>query len=187
MPIPRLRIADTALLVVDVQERLIPTIVDADRIIHNCSILIRMAREMGIPAILTEQYVKGLGRTVDSLSEALADPSARIEKTRFSAAIEMVTGMLQAKRRGTVLVCGLEAHVCVLQTVLDLHAGGRQCFVCTDAVSSGQREQIAFAYERMQRAGAVLTGVVSAMYELLEDSNHRAFRPCLELAKSVRW
>jgi nicotinamidase-related amidase len=187
MPIPRLRIDDTALLVIDVQERLIPTIVDADRIVQNCAILLRMAHELGIPATVTEQYVKGLGRTVDSVAEALADQAARIEKTRFSAAIELVIDSLQSQRRGTVLICGLEAHVCVLQTVLDLHAGGRQCFVCIDAVSAGQREQIPYAYERMKDAGAVMTGIVSAMYELLEDSTHPSFRSCLELAKSVRW
>lgn len=187
MPIPRLRLDDTALLVIDVQERLIPTIVDADRVIENCALLLRMAHELGIPAIVTEQYVKGLGRTVEGVSSALADQAARIEKTRFSAAVDLVIETLQAQRRGTVLICGLEAHVCVLQTVLELHAGGRQCFVVTDAVSAAQREQMPFAFERMQKAGAVMTGVVSAMYELLEDSTHPSFRACLELAKAVRW
>jgi nicotinamidase-related amidase len=74
----------------------------------------------------------------------------------------------------------------VLQTVLDLHAGGWQCFVCADATSASQRDQIPFAIQRMQRAGAVMTGVLSAMYELLGDSTHPAFPACLDLAKSVK-
>jgi nicotinamidase-related amidase len=85
-----------------------------------------------------------------------------------------------------VLVCGVEAHVCVLQTVLDLQAGGRQAFVCTDAVSASQRDQIQPALARMGAAGAVMTGVLSAMYELLGDCANENFRACLELAKSIQ-
>ncbi|MCA9285813.1 MAG: isochorismatase family protein [Phycisphaerales bacterium] len=187
MPIPRLRIDDTVLLVIDVQERLMPTIVDRDRVCLNCELLIRMSNELRIPTLVTEQYVKGLGRTVDSVAAAMTDPAARIEKTRFSAAIDMVVDLLHRWRRSTVLLCGVETHVCVLQTALDLQSLGRQCFVCTDAISSGQRDQIGPALQRMQSAGVVLTGVVSAMYELLQDATHPSFRSCLELAKAVRW
>jgi nicotinamidase-related amidase len=186
MPIPRLRIDDTVVLVVDVQERLMPTIVDRDRLTANCAILLRMAAELGLPYLVTEQYPHGLGRTVDNVAAAMADQSRRIEKTRFSACVELVDEQIAAWGRGTVLVCGIEAHVCVLQTVLDLHAGGRQCFVCSDAVSASQREQIGPAYRRMERAGAIVTGVMSAMYELLGDATHPGFRGCLELAKAVR-
>lgn len=186
MPIPRLRIEDAVLLVVDVQERLMPTIVDADRLTANCAILLRMAAEMGIPYLVTEQYPAGLGRTVEPVSKAMIDQSRRIEKTRFSACIDIVDRQLAMWRRGTVLIAGIEAHVCVLQTVLDMHVSGRQCFVCSDAVSASQREQIGPAYRRMERAGAVITGVMAAMYELLGDAAHPAFRGCLELAKAVR-
>ena len=186
MPIPRLAIGDTALLVIDVQERLMPTIVDADMVSNNCAILLRMAGEMGIPYLVTEQYPRGLGRTVDLVAEAMPDQSRRIEKTRFSACIDLVEQQLADWNCSTILVCGIEAHVCVLQTVLDLHSTGRQAFVCTDAVSASQREQISPAMKRMERAGAVLSGVLSAMYELLGDASHPAFGACLELAKAVR-
>ncbi len=187
MPIPRLELEDTALIIIDVQEKLIPSIVDADRVVRNCAILLQMARELGIPAVVTEQNVGGLGRTVQEIADALPDPSSRVEKTTFSAMVDLVAEMLQEHRRGTVIVAGLEGHVCVLQTVLDLQAAGRQVFVCTDATSSGQREQIGYAYERMRAAGAVLTGVVSAMYELIGDCSHPSFKACLGLAKSVAW
>ena len=100
--------------------------------------------------------------------------------------IDLVIDQFQAWNRGSVLVCGIEAHVCVLQSVLDLQESGRQCFVCTDAVSSSQREQIGPALTRMERAGAVSTGVMSALYELLIDSSHPAFKACLDLAKAIR-
>lgn len=185
MPIPRLHIEDAALLVIDVQEKLIPTIVDADKIMHNCATLVRLAEILELPYLITEQYPTGLGRTVETITAAMEDQSRRIEKTSFSAAVDIVLEQLHAWRRGSVIIAGLEAHVCVLQSVLDLQAGGRQCFVCTDAVSASQRDQIPFAYRRMDRAGAVLTGVLPATYELLRDSTHPAFKPCLELARTV--
>jgi nicotinamidase-related amidase len=186
VPIPRLNQESVALLVIDVQERLMPTIVDHDRITHNCAVLLRMAGQLDIPYLVTEQYPRGLGRTVDSVAQAMIDPSQRIEKTRFSACVDLVLDQLSQWRRGSVLVCGIEAHVCVLQTVLDLQANGQQCFVCTDAISASQREQIAPAMRRMERAGAIATGVLSAMYELMADSTNPCFRTCLELAKDIR-
>lgn len=185
MPIPRLRIDSTALLIVDVQERLLPTIVDRDRVVTNCGVLLHMAEELEIPYLVTEQYPKGLGRTDATLAAAMTDQSRRIEKARFSAVDQMVEEFMRAWNRGTVLVAGLEAHVCVLQTVLDLQATGRQCFVCSDAVSAGQRDQVPHALARMSRSGAIITGVLSAMYELLADANHPSFRRCLELAKQI--
>jgi nicotinamidase-related amidase len=186
MPIPRLTIDDAVLLVIDVQERLIPTIVDRDRLIGNCINIIRMAELLGVPYLITEQYPAGLGRTVQPISAVMTDQSRRVEKTRFSALVDLVNDSLEIWQRRSVLVCGIEAHVCVLQTVLDLQATGRQSFVLTDAVSAAQRDQIPHALQRMARAGAVMTGVISAMYELLGDSTHASFRQCLELAKLVQ-
>lgn len=163
-----------------------PTIIDRDRVINNCAVLLRMAGELGLPYLVTEQYPKGLGRTVPEVAAAMVDQSRRIEKTRFSACVDVVVEQLDAWRRGSVIVAGLEAHVCVLQTVLDLQATGRQCFVCTDAVSASQRDQIPYALRRMEQAGAVLTGVMSAMYELMGDKSHPAFAGCLALAKLVQ-
>jgi nicotinamidase-related amidase len=186
MPIPRLRIEDSLLLVIDLQERLMPTIVDGDRLTHNCATLLRMASALDMPYLVTEQYPRGLGRTIDEVASAMADQSQRVEKTRFSACIELVTDQFSSFQRGTALICGIEAHVCVLQTVLDLQASGRQCFVCSDAISASQRDQIAPAIRRMEAAGAVVTGVLSSMYELMQDATHPGFRTCLELAKSIR-
>lgn len=186
MPIPRLTIDTASLLVIDIQEKLVPSIVDRDRLITNSSILLRMASELGMPYFVTEQYPAGLGRTIEEVASAMTDPSRRVEKSRFSAAIDLITDQFVAWRRSCVIICGIEAHVCVLQTVLDLQESGFHCFLCSDAISASQQGQIAPALRRMERAGAVSTGVLSVMYELIGDAAHPAFRSLLELAKEIR-
>jgi len=116
----------------------------------------------------------------------MSDRSRRVEKTQFSALVDVVEERLQGWARDSVIICGIEAQICVLQTVLDLQAAGRQCFVCIDAVSASQREQVRPAFDRMSRAGAVMTGVISVMYELLGDAKHPGFRSCLDLAKMIQ-
>lgn len=186
MPRPRLAIDDTALIVLDLQEKLVPTIPGAEKLVNNAAIMLRLAAELGIPFLVTEHYPNGLGRTVPAITAAMIDPSARVEKTRFSALVPVVDEMLHSWRRGTLLVCGIEGHVCVLQSVLDLQASGRQCFVVSDAVASSQGDQLNHAVRRMEAAGAVTTGVMSAMYELLGDAQHPSRRACIELAKQIR-
>ena len=186
MTIARLKPEDTALLVIDVQERLLPTMPQPDALAENCGVMLRMAEALGLPAAVTEQYPRGLGPTVDTVLQHVSSSTPRIEKTRFSALTEPVEAWLERTGRSTVLVCGIEAHICVLQTVLDLQASGRQAFVVTDAISAGQPAQITPALFRMRDAGAVMTGILSCMYELMRDKEHPAFGACLKLAKAVR-
>ena len=185
MALPRLRPESTALLVIDVQDRLMPTIAARERVETNCALLARAAGVLGMPVICTEQYVRGLGRTVDTVREALPATTEVIEKTQFSALVDGVRAALRTQRRPTVLVCGVEAHVCVLQTVLDLVAAGWTVFYATDAISAGQVDQVEHAFRRMDRAGALPTGTLGAMYELIGDASHPSFRDILELAKRV--
>ena len=184
MPIPRLQLESTAILVIDVQEKLLPTIIDRGRIVANCSILLKLAQVLDVPAFVTEQYVRGLGRTVELVASSMADPSWRIEKTQFSGLVDVVDERLTQWSRPNVLIAGVEADVCVLQTVLDLQASGRQAFVCVDAVAVG-RGDLHAAFARMRDAGAILTGVLSATYEMMGDSRHPAFKRCLELVKQL--
>lgn len=160
-----------------------PTIEDRQRLVSSCATLLRMATELSVPSMVTEQYVSGLGRSVPEISEAMGNPAARLEKTRFSAAVDLVLEQLQRWKRSTVLVAGVEAHVCVLQSVLDLQAQGFQVFFVTDAISASQRDQIPHAFDRMRAAGALPTGVMGAMYELMGDATHPSFRTCLALVK----
>ncbi len=186
MPIPRLRLDRTALLVIDVQERLLPTIHQGEAVAHHCTVLLDVARELGMPAVITEQYVKGLGHSVPAIAQRAGPSATVVEKTRFSAATPEVLARLERAGAGSVLLCGVEAHVCVMQTTLDLLAGGRQVFLATDAISSGARDQIRPAFQRMLRAGAVPTGVLAATYELLGDAADPRFRSCLQLVKGLR-
>lgn len=162
-----------------------PTIAAAPRVEANCALLAQAAGLLGMPVICTEQYVRGLGHTVPRVREALPATAAVIEKTRFSALVDGVRAALRGSRRPTVLVCGVEAHVCVLQSVLDLVGAGWTVFHATDAISSGQADQVDPAFRRMERAGALPTGTLGAMYELLGDAAHPQFREILALAKQV--
>ncbi|MGA1392187.1 MAG: isochorismatase family protein [Phycisphaerales bacterium] len=186
MPIPRLRIDDATLLVIDLQERLMPTILEAETVVHHASLLVRMARTLGLPILATEQYVKGLGAPVEPLRSDLATVATVFEKTRFSGLVPEVLAALRHSGRGQVLVTGVEAHVCVLQTVLDLAAAGFVPFLAIDAISASRAGSIGPAIRRMERSGAIPTGIVSAMYELLGDASHPCFKACLPIAKEVR-
>mgnify|MGYP003327741945 FL=1 len=141
---------------------------------------------LGIPVICTEQYVKGLGHTVPEVRDALPAGAFVAEKTRFSALVDPVRSHLRSLHRPHVLVCGVEAHVCVLQSVLDLVGAGWTVFHATDAISAGQSDQVAPAFRRMERAGALPTGTLGAMYEWMADAAHPSFRDVLAIAKQVR-
>jgi nicotinamidase-related amidase len=186
MPIPRLTLERTALLVIDVQERLLPTIHDAQRVVTNCAAALELARALGLPALVTEPYVKGLGHSAPAISAAAAGHAGVVEKTRFSALVPEVDAFLSARRADDVLVCGVEAHVCVQQTVLDLLASGRQPYLLTDAISAGRADQIAPAFRRMERAGAVPSGVLGAAYEILGDAAHPQFKAVLGIVKTLQ-
>ncbi|MDZ4755947.1 MAG: isochorismatase family protein [Phycisphaerae bacterium] len=186
MPIPRLRHDSTALLVVDVQERLQASIHLGSDVAFNCGALVQVAEVLDLPTIVTEQYVKGLGHTVESIRTKLPSTVHVIEKTRFSALVPETLAILDRHAIASVLLCGVEAHVCVLQTALDLLATGRQVFLVTDAVSSGQRDQVQHAIARMEGAGAVRSGTLGATYELLGDAANPRFKACLSIVKQVR-
>lgn len=181
MPIPRLKPDDVAVLVIDVQERLMPTIADRDRLAANCAILLRTANELALPSLVTEQYVQGLGRTVPLVSQAMTNPAARLEKTRFSAAVEMVVDQFRLWRRTTILIGGIEAHVCVLQTVLGLLRGGRTVFLVLDAIGSQRPRDLDVAVRRALGAGAIPATTESVAFELLGTASDPRFRDVLPL------
>jgi len=184
--IPRLDRADTTLLVVDVQEKLLPAMLNPERLLQRCTFAARLASLFNLPTIVTEQYVRGLGHTIPSLRSAFPPGTLTFEKTRFSACIAPAVEALATSNRRTILICGIEAHVCVLQSALDLCAAGFSVFVLSDAVSSGEPDQIAHAFGRMASAGACITGCVSAAYELARDASDPAFRDLLTLVKPIR-
>jgi nicotinamidase-related amidase len=176
----------SAMLVVDIQERLIPAVVEPERVIARTRILLQAADALGIPVTACEQYVKGLGPTVAPVAELL-DDSARLGKTTFSCLrepkIRAALDALFAAGRDQIVVCGVEAHVCVLQTVLDLKAAGRQVFVVADAVSSRTPQSVALALDRMAGAGCVVINTEMAVFEWLERAENPAFKAVSALIK----
>ena len=172
-----------AIVVVDVQEAFRPAIPAFDEIVAGTSTLVRGAAELGVPVIVTEQYPRGLGRTVPELSEHLPAGTEPIEKTAFSAA--RADGFDLGGREQAV-VCGIETHVCVNQTVLDLLDRGTEVHVVADAVGSRTEANRALGLGKAERAGAWLTSVETALFELLGRAGGDRFkavqRLVLELA-----
>ena len=186
MPVPRLTVENTCCLVVDAQERLIAEMHRPARLLDRCRFLLEVAGLLRLPAAATEQYVRGLGPTVESVRAALPEGSPVIEKTRFSACVDPIRHWLEKIERPNVLLAGIEAHVCVLQTGLDLQSLGHQVFWVSDAISAGEPDQIDLARQRLERGGAVATGCISATYELMADAGHTGFKACLPLIKRLR-
>jgi nicotinamidase-related amidase len=162
-----------ALVVVDVQEAFRKAIPDFEEVEAATERLVRGAAALGVPVVVTEQYPKGLGSTVAPVAEALPQGTQPVEKVRFSAAEADgfdLGGCDQA------LVCGVETHVCVNQTVLDLLGEGVGVQVAVDAVGSRTQANRELGLERMQRAGAALTSVETALFELLGGSDAAEFK-----------
>ncbi|HVF10389.1 MAG TPA: hydrolase [Abditibacteriaceae bacterium] len=181
-PLTRLRRNDTILLIVDMQERLVPAMFEAERVARHCATLAAVARRLNLPVVVTEQNPAKLGPTVASVTEA-AGTHAPIAKMLFSACTEATLEALARTNRSTVLLCGIEAHVCVLQSALDLIERNFTVFVAQDAIASRQESSRKIGWERMMRAGAVPTSMESAIFELLREAGTADFRALLPLVK----
>jgi nicotinamidase-related amidase len=181
--IARLHRGKTALAVVDIQERLLPAMFEADRVKANALRLARAASILGVPVVASEQYPKGLGPTVAELAEAI--PCFKpIDKLCFSAAgTSVFMKALHAKGVQSVLLCGIEAHVCVTLTCLDLLENNIQVFVAHDATSSRTRENWELSATRMKQAGAVIVSTEMAIFELLNGADSPDFKSILEIVK----
>lgn len=165
----------SALLVVDMQGKLLTLVQDWQRILDNVVWLVRVAQKVGVPAMVTEQYPKGLGRTHPDLA-ALFAPASFAEKNHFSCvAAACLPGLPGAERR-QVVVCGIESHVCVMQTALDLAAAGKEVFVVADAVSSRSAEDKRWALERMRHEGIRIVTREMVAFEWLHVAGTDLFR-----------
>lgn len=183
MPAPRLQLGDVALLVVDVQEKLVPVMHEAEALVAQVGRLIDGVKLLDVPVLVTEQYRKGLGATVVPLAERLTDAACNEEKLRFSACIEPVMEQLRRTGTRTVLVCGIEAHVCVLQTCLDLADAGYVVFLAVDATTSRRPSDKAAAVARLTQAGIVPTTVESALLELVHEAGGDRFKAVLPVIR----
>lgn len=167
---------DCLVLVVDVQERLAPAIADGATVIDRCRLLVEAARRLGVPVIASEQYPKGLGPTVEPMRASLGN-APRLAKLAFSCAREpAILEAVRATGRRTVLVTGMEAHVCVLQSALGFREEGFRVAVVADATGSRRPESRALALERARAAGCAVVDVEMVLFEWLERAGSDEFR-----------
>ena len=163
---------NTLLLVVDFQERLMPAMRNCDELGRKAGALIKGCRLLDIPILTTQQYTKGLGATVPDIEEALGEFEP-IEKITFSCLGESAfVNKLSQFGEKNILVVGIEAHICVQQTVLDLLGKGYNVYVIADCVGSRSETDYIYAGMRMQQAGAVLTTMESVLFEFLISAEH---------------
>ena len=178
-----LRKDDALLVIVDIQTKLLKVIFEKERLVSACRKLIQAVRLLEVPLVLTEQYPKGMGPTDQQIMEILGDAGA-IEKLSFSCCgAEDFNQKIAGLGRKQLVVIGIEAHVCVLQTVHDLLHQGYSVHVPCDAVSSRKESDYTNALDRMRQAGAVIGSVESAVFELLEKAGTPLFKSVSKLIK----
>ena len=175
------------LLVVDVQEKLLPAISRADRVVSSIEFLLDVAAELQVPVVVSEQYPKGLGATVQQIASHCVSRRT-FEKLRFSAAegFQKLAGDSgdSLPERNQVVVVGIEAHICVLQTSLDLLGQGFQVVVIGDAVSSRNADEIEIALRRIRDAGGIVASAESVAFEWCETAGTDEFRQISRLVRA---
>lgn len=175
------------LFVVDVQARLMPAIHDGDATLRNIGILLQAASRLGVPVTVTEQYPKGLGPTVGSVAEALPAPTPVLPKTSFSAALDPAiaerVSRLRGEDRGQLVICGAEAHICVLQSALGFKETGLDVFVVADGVSSRSPHSVNAACARLLHAGCHWVTTEMVAFEWMERAATEDFRALSPLFK----
>lgn len=180
----RLDFARAMLLVVDLQERLLPIIHEHEVVVARSAVMIRAARTLGLPIVWTEQYRKGLGPTVEPIVEALAGAAEPLEKLSFGCFGDpAVLAAARATGREQLVICGIEAHVCVLQTALHGLELGWQVFVPHDGVGSRRPADRDAALDRMTQAGVVPASVEMLIMEALGVAGGETFKAILPLLK----
>ena len=178
-----IKLEESILCVIDIQERLIPHIANRDEVIRNTNILIQSARELDVPILLTEQYPKGLGQTIDAVAEHL-DGIAPIEKTTFGCmGCAEFTQAVESRQRHTLILCGIETHVCILQTALAALDRARGVVLAADATGSRTEANRDYAIERMRDADLTIATTEMILMEWLIDAKHPKFKALARLMK----
>lgn len=194
MKVKKIKKEDTVLVLVDFQEKLMPAMRKSEELEETIVRLVKGCRALGVEIIVTEQYPKGLGRTIQAIDEALTCelfegeiPEAAyepVEKTCFSAMADGgFAGRLRSTGKRTVLLCGIEAHICTQQLCMDLLEEGYNVFVIEDGISSRSKHNKKVACTRMMAAGAVLTTYEAALYEMLIGKDNPAFKKIAKIVK----
>jgi len=168
---------NSSLLIIDVQERLAPSMHEPRRVIDGCARLLKGADILNIPTIITEQYPKGLGPSLFDIRDAASETAVYFEKTNLSAAAEEgFMELLSSFKKKQIIIAGIEEHICVLQTAVELKEKGFDVFVVTDASGCRSPENERIAVQRLKQEGIFLTGVEMVLFEWLRKAGSPEFK-----------
>ena len=171
-------------LLIDVQEKLVPVMANSDFLLSKTKILLQGLQELEIPLIVSEQYTSGLGETIESLKEIIFDDAVFHEKSPFSCAEEeSILNNIIVNQRNQIIIFGVETHICVLQTCLDLIEKGYEICVVVDACSSRSTTDKEVAIQRLKQEGVFITTVESILFELCQTSTNPHFKKISQLIK----
>lgn len=178
----RIKADNTIAIVIDYQEKLVCAMSNADEMVKTSKMLLEGLRVIGIPMIVTTQYAKGLGNTISEIAQVTGDAPI-IDKTSFSVLAS--SDVVEAIPEGTknIVVCGMETHICVLQSIMDFQEAGYQTVMVADCVSSRSEVDKAFALVRAEQEGAKISTAEAVLYELLQDAKHPSFKTISALVK----
>lgn len=175
---------DTLALIIDYQERLVPVINNIEEVLHNSQILIKGLKTLQIPMLITQQYTKGIGMTVPVISEAAGEGFEYMDKLTFSCADnEEILKKITALGRKNIIICGIEAHICVLQTVIDLLQKGYQVILVQDCIGSRKENDKKIAVQRAADEGAIVTTYEAILFELTRVAKTDVFK---EISRLIR-
>ena len=174
---------DTGLVIVDVQDKLMPVIERREEITKNIIMLVHLARLFNLPILLTEQHSKWLGSTLQEIREVLPEYSP-VEKIDFNCcAVDLFNRNLERMGLKNIILAGVESHICIMQTCIGLLAKGYQIHIPQDAVGSRKEENRQVGLELMRGVGAVITSTETVIYQILKRGNTKEFREMLKLVK----
>lgn len=174
---------ETLLLIIDVQNKLMPAMKHRESVIKNTNVLIKAAKALDIPIVVAEQYSKGLGDTIEELRENLGEDVIMFDKIAFSACLDGLADVVEKTGKKKIVVSGLETHICVFQTVRDLLRHGYQVFLAQDAVSSRTEENYLSGLSLMKEMGTVIMSTEGIVFDLLKRSGTAEFKDISKLIK----
>lgn len=180
----RILAEDTLALIIDFQERIVPVIEGNEMLLHNTEILIKGLKALNIPMVITQQYTKGIGMTVPMMREAVGEGFTYYDKVSFSCAEnEEILAKITESGRKNIIVCGIEAHICVLQTVIDLIDKGFRVVLTEDCVGSRRQSDRLVGIKRAIAEGAIPTTYESILFELTRVAKTEVFKEISKLIK----
>ncbi len=179
----RINRENTVGLIIDMQERLLPAMEESEMLLTNCQTLINGLQELNVPILATQQYSKGLGQTVEPISSLIKDFKP-IEKKDFSCCDESsFAAELEKTHAMNIIIAGIESHVCVLQTAIDLKEAGLNPVIVMDCVSSRSFDNVDIAAERFRHEGIMMTSYESILFELTRTASAPEFKAISKLVK----